>query len=144
MVFPLGNHFAQPSDELLQDISTDMMKPGITRDRHTFLCYWKDDENDMTGHMEKAFLAMLDMKDVYKKLRKAEKRGELSGNLNGQALADKAKELNIISAEEADKLAHTEKLRMTAIGVDSFAPGIIENNQFYTTKGDLRKQPVRD
>ena len=37
MVFPLGNHFAQPSDELLQDNSTDMMKPGITRDRHTFL-----------------------------------------------------------------------------------------------------------
>ena len=31
---------------------------------------------------------------------------------------------------------------MTAIGVDSFAPGIIENNQFYTTKGDLRKRRV--
>jgi len=144
MVFPLGNRFAEPSDQLLQDISTDMMKPGITRDRHTFLCYWKDDENDMTGHMEKAFLAMLEMKDVYKKLRKAQKRGELSSNLNGQALADKAQALNIISAEEAEQLAHTEKLRLTAIGVDSFAPGIIENNQFYTTKGDLRKQAVRD
>ena len=33
MVFPLGNHFAQPADELLQDISTDMMKPGTSKAR---------------------------------------------------------------------------------------------------------------
>lgn len=144
LVFPLGNHFNEPSDQLLQDISTDMMKPGVTRDRHTFLCYWKDDENDMTGHMEKAFLSMLEMKDVYKTLRKAEKRGDLSGNLNGQELADAALEKQLIDKATADKLAYTEKLRLAAIGVDSFAPGIIENNQFYTTKGELRKAAVRD
>lgn len=144
LVFPLGNHFNAPADQLSQDISTDMMKPGVTRDRHTFLCFWKDDENDATGHMEKAFLSMLELKDVYKTLRKAQKRGELSANLHGQELADTALEKGILDKEKADQLAQTERLRLTAIGVDSFAPGIIEHNQFYTTKGDMRKAPVRD
>ena len=144
LVFPLGNHFSQPADELLQDISSDMMKPGVTRDRHTFLCYWKEEESDPTGHMEMAFLSMLKLKDVYKTLRKAQKRGELSANLNGQELADAALEKGLVDKDTAEELARTERLRLTAIGVDSFAPGIIEHNQFYTTKGELRKAAVRD
>ncbi len=144
LVFPLGNHFGEPSDELLQNISTDMMKPGVTRDRHTFLCFWKEEESDPTGHMEMAFLAMLKMKDVYKTLRKAQKRGELSANLNGQELADTALEKGLVDKDTAAELAKTERLRLTAIGVDSFAPGILEHNQFYTTKGELRKAAVRD
>ncbi|WP_404402405.1 acyl-CoA dehydrogenase [Idiomarina seosinensis] len=144
VVFPLGNHFNAPADKLSQDISADMMKPGVTRDRHTFLCFWKDDENDMTGHMEKAFLSMLELKDVYKTLRKAQKQGELSANLNGQELADTALEKGILNSDQAKQLAATERLRLRAIGVDSFAPGILEHNQFYTTKGDIRKAPIRD
>ena len=144
VIFPLGNHFKKPKDDTLQEISLSMMEPGVTRDRHTFLCYWKDDKNDPTGHMEKAFLSMLDMKSVYKTLRKAQKRGELSFNLNGQELADAALEKGLVDKETADKLTETEELRLLAIGVDSFAPGILENNQFYTAKGDLRKAAVRD
>jgi len=144
LIFPLGNHFKKPSDEILQNISTSMMEPGVTRDRHTFLCYWKDSIGDATGHMEKAFLSMLEMKPVYKTLRKAQKRGELSSNLNGQELADAALQKGLVDKETADKLAETEELRLTAIGVDSFAPGIIENNQFYTAKGDIRKAAVKD
>jgi acyl-CoA dehydrogenase len=84
------------------------------------------------------------MKPVYKTLRKAQKRGELSSNLNGQELADAALQKGLVDKETADKLAETEELRLTAIGVDSFAPGIIENNQFYTAKGDIRKAAVKD
>jgi hypothetical protein len=49
-----------------------------------------------------------------------------------------------VDKDTAEKLAETEELRLLAIGVDSFAPGILENNQFYTAKGDLRKAAVRD
>ena len=64
--------------------------------------------------------------------------------INGKELADVALEKGLIDKDTAEKLAETEELRLTAIGVDSFAPGIIENNQFYTAKGDIRKAAVKD
>ena len=130
-IFPLGNHYHQPDDSILQGISTSMMQPGVTRDRHTFLTYWKDDEKDPTGHMELAFLAMREHSDVYKRIRKAVKRGDIDGNLNGDALVEQARAAEVISAEEASALSRTERLRLYAIGVDQFAAGVIEDKNFY-------------
>ncbi|EKE82773.1 acyl-CoA dehydrogenase [Idiomarina xiamenensis] len=131
IAFPFGIRFREPRDEVLQQISESMMEPGATRDRHTFLCYWKDDAEDMTGHMEKAFISMLAMKEVYKTLRKAEKRGDIGADLHGDALVDAAIAAELIDATEADKLRETERLRKGAIAVDSFKPGTIENVSFY-------------
>src|SRR5690554_4584701 len=122
-IFPLGIHFRKPSDENLQAIAESMMEPGLTRDRHTFLCFWKDDAKDMTGHMELAFLAMREHADIYKRIRKALKRGDIPENLNGDELVKAARKAEVISAEEAKVFKKTEQLRMAAIGVDQFAAG---------------------
>ncbi|RUO59485.1 acyl-CoA dehydrogenase [Pseudidiomarina insulisalsae] len=129
-IFPLGMHYRKPSDELLQDIADSMMEPGVTRDRHTFLCYWKDDPKDMTGHMELAFVGMKEHEAVYKRLQKAERRGELEPNLAGDELVKAARKADLISADEAKSLKKVEQLRMRAIAVDQFAAGSIKDRTF--------------
>ncbi|WP_417663888.1 acyl-CoA dehydrogenase [Pseudidiomarina donghaiensis] len=129
-IFPLGLHFDKPSDETMQVIAKSMMEPGLTRDRHTFLCFWKDDPKDMTGHMELAFLAMREHADIYKRIRKAVKRGDIAEDLSGDDLVKAARKAEVISADEAKAFKKTEQLRMTAIGVDQFAPGVIEGRKF--------------
>ncbi|MBR9908466.1 MAG: acyl-CoA dehydrogenase [Gammaproteobacteria bacterium] len=129
-IFPLGLHFNKPSDENMQAIAKSMMEPGITRDRHTFLCFWKDDAKDMTGHMELAFLAMREHADIYKRIRKAIKRGDIAEDLSGDDLVKAARKAEVISADEAKAFKKTEQLRMAAIGVDQFAPGVIEGRKF--------------
>ncbi|PHR65357.1 MAG: acyl-CoA dehydrogenase [Idiomarina sp.] len=131
-IFPLGIHFNKPSDANLQAVAKSMMEPGVTRDRHTFLCYWKNDAKDMTGHMELAFLAMREHADVYKRIRKAVKLGDIAEDLSGDELVKAARKADVITADEAKSLKKTEQLRMAAIGVDQFAPGIIEQRKFYS------------
>lgn len=130
-IFPLGIHYNKPSDANLQAVAKSMMEPGVTRDRHTFLCYWKDDANDMTGHMELAFLAMREHADIYKRIRKAVKLGDIAEDLSGDELVKAARKAEVITTDEAKSLKKTEQLRMTAIGVDQFAPGVIEQRKFY-------------
>ena len=129
-IFPVGVHYRKPSDENLQAIAESMMEPSATRDRHTFLCYWREDKNDMTGHMELAFLAMREHADIYKRIRKAVKRGDIAEDLSGDELIKAARKAEVISADEAKGLKKTEQLRMAAIGVDAFAPGTLESRQF--------------
>ncbi|WP_404408213.1 acyl-CoA dehydrogenase [Pseudidiomarina marina] len=131
-IFPLGIHFNKPSDANLQAVAKSMMEPGVTRDRHTFLCYWKNDAKDMTGHMELAFVAMREHADVYKRIRKAVKLGDIAEDLSGDELVKAARKADVITADEAKSLKKTEQLRMAAIGVDQFAPGIIEQRKFYS------------
>lgn len=118
--FPFGIHYKAPADVDKQTIAESMMQPGPTRDRHTFLCYVKDDVDDVTGHMELAFTKMFALKDVYKALRVAQKQGKLGRDLNGDALADAALQAEIIDAQQAQALRECEQLRQRAIGVDSF------------------------
>lgn len=129
-IFPLGLHYAKPSDDNMQVIAKSMMEPGLTRDRHTFLCYWKNDAKDMTGHMELAFLAMREHADIYKRIRKAVKRGDIAEDLSGDELVKAARNAEVISTDEAKAFKKTEQLRMAAIGVDQFAPGVIEARKF--------------
>lgn len=131
VIFPLGVRFKKPADAVLRAIAKSTMEPGATRDRHTFLCYWRDAEDDMTGHMELAFVAMRKNAELYKRLRQAIKRGDIAENLNGDALASAAMAAEVITAAEADELKRVEALRLRAIGVDSFAPGVIEKRNFY-------------
>jgi DNA-directed RNA polymerase specialized sigma24 family protein len=71
--------------------------------------------------MELAFLAMREHSDIYKRIRKAVKRGDIAEDLSSDALAKAARKAEVISAEEEKALKHTEKLRISAIAVDSFA-----------------------
>ncbi len=55
LLFPLGNHFAPPSDELAVKLAESLMTPGAHRDRLTALSYIGKGEDDSVGLMEKRF-----------------------------------------------------------------------------------------
>lgn len=128
--FPFGIRYHAPADVHKQNIAESMMLPGPTRERHTFLCYYKDDADDVTGHMELAFNQMYELRGVYKALRQAQKQGKFSADLNGDALADAAIAAEVIDQQQAEALRTCEKLRMRAIGVDSFAFDDVKAGRF--------------
>src|SRR5690554_1192963 len=130
LVFPLGIRYAAPKDDDARAIAKSMMEPSTMRDRHTFLCYWKDSPTDTTGHMELAFQLMHALKPLYKRLYKAEKEGLLDANLHGKAWVDAAVEQGLLTEHEAEQVAECEALRQRAIAVDSFAFDDVKKGQF--------------
>lgn len=130
LVFPLGIRYAAPKDEDARAIAGSMMEPSTMRDRHTFLCYWKDSPTDTTGHMELAFQLMHALKPLYKRLHKAEKQGQLNANLHGKAWVEAAVELGLLTEHEAEQMYQCEILRQRAIAVDSFAFDHVKDGKF--------------
>ncbi|MDC5810664.1 acyl-CoA dehydrogenase [Vibrio europaeus] len=121
LIFPLGNHFEKPSDDLTVKLAEALMTPGAQRDRLTNLCYVGKDENDSVGLMETAFLAMYDIKGLERKLMRASKEGKVARKgLLTDRLAQ-ALEADVLTQEEVDQIVAADKLRYKAIQVDHFS-----------------------
>ncbi len=126
LLFPIGNHFEKPSDDLGLKLAKSMMVPGAHRDRLTHLCYIGPKEDDNVGLMENAFIAMYNIRDLEKKLfvgvkeGKVAKKGLLEDRLN-QAL-----EANVLNEEEVARIREADALRYKAIQVDHFSHDMSE------------------
>ncbi|MGF1777137.1 acyl-CoA dehydrogenase [Vibrio nomapromontoriensis] len=121
LLFPLGNHFKQPTDSLSLKIAEKLMVPGEDRDRLTHLCYIGEHEDDNVGIMERAFIAMYDIRDLEKKLFKGVKAGKVAKK---GILADRlqqALKADILTQAEVDKIVAADALRYRAIQVDHFS-----------------------
>ncbi len=121
LLFPFGNHFEAPSNNLSLAVAESLMVPGAHRDRLTHLCYIGEGESDSVGLMEKAFLALFSVQGLEKKLRQGVKEGKVARK---GLLADRliqAKETGVLTAEEIDAILAAEKLRYKAIQVDHFS-----------------------
>jgi len=121
LIFPLGNHFAKPSDDLTVKLAESLMTPGAHRDRLTHLCYVGDGEDDSVGLMDRAFLAMYEIQGLERKMLKAAKDGKVARK---GLLADRLKqalEADVLSQEEVDKILAADQLRYKAIQVDHFS-----------------------
>ncbi|MBB1302960.1 acyl-CoA dehydrogenase [Pseudoalteromonas sp. SR44-8] len=121
IVFPLGNHYQRPSDELAQTICEHMTQPGVFRNRLTHLCYVDDKAG--TGVMENAFIAMHDTSAAFKRLKKWQRDGTLNRNANIATAIDSALEKQLITDEQGEKLHAANNLRKQAIAVDNYQPG---------------------
>ncbi|MCW8334020.1 acyl-CoA dehydrogenase [Vibrio paucivorans] len=121
LIFPLGNHFAKPSDDLSVKLAESLMTPGAHRDRLTHLCYVGKDEDDSVGLMEQAFLAMYGIKNIERKMFKAAKEGKVARKGPLTDRLQQALDADVISQEEVDKVLAADKLRYKAIQVDHFS-----------------------
>ncbi|NOH79529.1 acyl-CoA dehydrogenase [Vibrio sp. RE86] len=139
IIFPLGNHFTKPSDDLSVKLAESLMTPGAHRDRLTHLCFVGKDENDSVGLMENAFLAMYDIKSLERKMMRAAKEGKVARKgLLADRLAQ-ALEADILTQEEVDKIVAADKLRYKAIQVDHFSHDFSE----VRTHGESSKAPAK-
>lgn len=125
LIFPLGKGYQKPLDKHAQAICKLLMTPGGVRDRLTQLCYVPKESEPGLGEVEAAFLAMVSVQGIEKKLLEAQKAGKLPRKQDIATMLVQAKELSIISDTEVQRLARAEELRRKAIAVDSFAPGVL-------------------
>ena len=126
LVFPFGIGYKMPADDIAIQICEAMSKPGVVRDRLTHLCYIGADENDATGLMESAFIAMYEAQPLMKKIYQAQRNGQLPRKQPLEHTIVQAQDASIITAEEAQQLNRMNELRFSAISVDSFAAGTLE------------------
>ncbi len=126
LLFPLGNHFNKPSDELSTRIAEAIMTPGAQRDRLTHLCYVGKADDDNIGLMENAFLAMYDIKPLERKLIKGVKDGKVARKGLLDDRLQQALEADVLTQEEVDKIKAADKLRYKAIQVDHFSHDLSE------------------
>uniref|UniRef100_Q0HVE0 Acyl-coenzyme A dehydrogenase n=1 Tax=Shewanella sp. (strain MR-7) TaxID=60481 RepID=Q0HVE0_SHESR len=120
LIFPIGNHFNAPSDKMATELVSGMLKPSPARERITFLC--PEFEGDVGGiaEVEQAFVAQYACKEIYKKLKKAQRAGELPAKVPNLVLFAKALEQGTVTQDEHQKLLHADKLRLAAINVNDF------------------------
>ncbi len=137
IVFPLGNHFKKPSDELSLQIADSLMTPGAHRDRLTHLCYVGKDESDSVGLVEAAFQAMYGIRSLERKLFKGIKSGQIDKKAPLETRLSQALEANILTSDEIDKILVAEKLRSQAIQVDHFSHDFSEVKTQRVTKPKL-------
>ena len=121
LIFPVGRCLAPPSDELGHQVSALLMQPGAARDRLTAGMYLPSSESDAVGALEAALHSTLTCEPVQEKVDKARKNGQLK-KLDELARIVEARELNMITQEEAQLLEHDYALRRKVIMVDDFAP----------------------
>jgi hypothetical protein len=126
LVFPFGINYQLPDDEMAMQISDALLKPSVIRDRLTHLCYLGEGENDPTGSMEQAFLAVHAAQPLMKKIFQAQKDGKIARKLPLDVTINKAAEVGVLSDDEVAQLEQMNKLRFAAISVDSFKPGELE------------------
>lgn len=126
LLFPIGNHFEKPSDDLGLKLAKSMMVPGAHRDRLTHLCYIGSDADDKIGLMENAFLAMYDIRDLEKKLFKGVKEGKVAKKGLLQDRLVQAVEADVLTQDEVTKILEADALRYKAIQVDHFSHDFAE------------------
>ncbi len=121
LLFPLGNRFTQPSDDLAKQISALVMTPGAHRERLTHLCYVGESESDSIGIMERAFLAIAAIKPIEKRIVKVQRAGDIPAKLPLKEKLAIALEMSVITEAEKAQVEEAEALRSIAIQVDHFS-----------------------
>ncbi|MGR5266446.1 acyl-CoA dehydrogenase [Vibrio astriarenae] len=126
VIFPLGNHFKKPSDDLTVEIAQSLMTPGAHRERLTKLCYIGEKEDDSIGLMERAFIAMYDIKGIERKMFKAVKAGTVDKKGLLAERLQQALQADVLTQEEVEQVLAADKLRYHAIQVDHFSHNLAE------------------
>mgnify|MGYP006201475271 FL=1 len=126
LVFPFGIGYKMPGDDTAIQICEALSKPGVVRDRLTHLCYIGADENDATGLMESAFVAMYEAQPLLKKIYQAQRASKLPRKQPMQQTIAQALAAEVLTDAEAEQLTQMNSLRFSAISVDSFKAGELE------------------
>jgi hypothetical protein len=139
LIFPLGNHYEKPSDNLTVKLAESLMTPGAHRDRLTHLCYIGKEEDDSVGLMENAFIAMYNVKGLERKLMRAAKEGKVARKGLLKDRLAQALEVNVLTQDEVDQIVAADQLRYKAIQVDHFSHDFSE----VRTHGESKKAKAK-
>jgi acyl-CoA dehydrogenase len=119
-VFPRGRTYSAPSDELTHKIVALMTTPGEARERLSEQAYTTLESGNPLGLLQEALELAVDATPLERRLRQAQKDGDLNSDYLGEQIEEAQRE-GLISKDEAAQLrVYHEKVR-ALLAVDDFA-----------------------
>jgi len=115
-ISPFGS---EPSDRIGHRVSKAMQTPGADRDRLVDGIYSPKEMDQAARRLEHAFELCVSAEAVTRKIKDAVKAKKLE-KASPAAMLEQARELGIVSAEEAEVVTEAQKARTEALTVDSF------------------------
>ncbi len=125
LIFPYGNSFKRPSDELDHKIVQAMLTNNELRDRLTKNIYIGNEEQPI-GRIEHAFIKVLAASKIGKKIRAAVKENRLQITTDLSKSMQDAVAADILTPSEANEYIEAEALRLDAIQVDEYSQEYIK------------------
>ena len=139
LVFPKGLTLDAPSDRLGSKVAEILITPGAARDRLTAGAYIPASEDDVIGRLEVAMLAVIKADPIEARMRKAGKEGKLPQRTLAERRAA-AVQQGIITQEESEHLAYTDRLKRDVIKVDDFERDLGRSREGTWQQQDSRKK----
>jgi len=121
IIFPFGKHFKAPSDQLNHTVSQLFLAPTATRDRLSQGAFITDVPNNMLAVVQNALLKVMEAAPVEKILKESLKAHMIKGDTILEQ-AHEAYHLQVITAEDLQKITVAETARSELIAVDDFSP----------------------
>ena len=121
IVFPFGNPYHKPDDNLCDDIVKPMLSDNELRTRLTESVYVGNKDSDPGFIIEDAFNKLAASKDIRKAIRKEVKAGNIEASEDPKKLVDQMVKAKMYSAAQASAYIDAELARSKAINVDDFA-----------------------
>jgi acyl-CoA dehydrogenase len=119
LVFPKGLTLTAPSDRVGSEVARILITPGAARDRLTEGAYIPKREDDVVGRLDFAMEAAVAAEPMEQKLRRAVRDGRMRDGRPEEMRAT-AVRLGVLTPEESEHLAYTERLRRDVVKVDDF------------------------
>ncbi len=119
LAFPLRMPVRHASDRLTHELGMAIMQPSAVRDAISAQCYQTHDENDAHGRLEMTFQLLHEIEPHLIALRRAHRKGEITGDTFAQQLTN-AIAKGIVPAAEQWRLEEYERLRRECLFTDVF------------------------
>ena len=119
LAFPKGLTLDAAPDRVGSRVAEILLTPGAARDRLTAGAYIPRREDDPVGRLEFAMEAVIKADPIEAKVRKAGKEGKLPQRTLAER-RESAVQQGIITRDECDHLAYTDRLKRDVVKVDDF------------------------
>jgi acyl-CoA dehydrogenase len=119
LVFPLGRPYHGPSDRLGHQCAALLLAPSEARDRLTRGLFVPTEADQPLARLEKALDLLTALEPVEKKVREAQKNGDLAAKSEAE-LVSRAHAMQVISDAEYAQWVEANAARREAVAVDDF------------------------
>lgn len=120
ILLPSGRRRQRPLDHLGSKLARILSTQNSARKRLAQDVYLKPTQGNILAEIEDAFMQVCASEGIDRKIRKAHKKGEITGNTIFEQI-NMAFEKGLISKEEKEKIASAEEARAKIIAVDDFS-----------------------
>lgn len=120
VIFPWGNAYRKPSDQLTHRIVSCMLEPSQLRERLTRYCFVSKKEGEPMRRLENALAMVQEIDPIWKKLHVATKNGKIPRFGTLESKAKTALKANILTESEMNALVEFDDLYQEIIRVNEF------------------------